>query len=389
VAEFSHTIMGPSCGLILADLGAEVIRIEPVPDGDPTRTLPGFASGFFTFFNRNKRHLSLDLKSPGGHAVAVRLLERSDALIENFAPGTMERLELGYDDTARINPRLVYCALKGFLSGPYEHRVALDEVVQMMGGLAYMTGPPGKPLRAGASIVDILGGTFGAVAILAALRERDRTGKGQLVESALFESVVYLMGQHMASAAMLKQRLPPFPARLGAWAIYDLFETRDGLQIFLGVTTDRAWERFCAEFQRDDLLANPRYRTNPDRVRERDRLLPEVARIVKTLDVAEVIERCERAGLPFAQVGTPDDLFDDPHLRAGGRLLPTRSPAGDMIPLPQLPIVMNGRSFGMRRQPSKIGENATEVLHWLGYNPAEISALVRDGVTVLQQPMHA
>lgn len=217
VAEFTHTIMGPSCGLVLADLGADVIRIEPSPEGDRTRRLPGYAAGFYTFFNRNKQSLALDLKSAPGREVAQRLLERTDVLIENFAPETMERLGFGYEAVAARNPRLVYCSLKGFLSGLYEHRPALDEVVQVMGGLAYMTGPPGTPLRAGASIVDILGGTFGAVAILAALRQREQTGRGQLVRSALFESVVYLMGQHMASGAILGQPVPPFPVRLGAW----------------------------------------------------------------------------------------------------------------------------------------------------------------------------
>jgi len=385
VAEFSHTIMGPSCGLVLADLGADVIRIEPAPAGDPTRTLPGFASGFFTFFNRNKQHLALDLKSAAGRAVAQRLIERADVLVENFAPETMQRLGLGYDDAARINPRLIYCSLKGFLSGPYEKRVALDEVVQMMGGLAYMTGPPGRPLRAGASVIDILGGTFGAVGILAALRERDRTGKGQLVESALFESVVYLMGTHMAAAAILNRSIPPFPARIGAWGIYDLFVTRDGVQIFVGVTTDRTWERFCAEFQRADLFADARLRTNTGRVDERDWLVPELAAMLAELDAADVTARCERAGIPFAPIGTPEDLLDDPHLLAGERLLPTRGPAGETIALPQLPLAMSGRSFGIRSQPSKLGENDAGVLRRLGYSDGEVAQLARDGVTLLNE----
>jgi crotonobetainyl-CoA:carnitine CoA-transferase CaiB-like acyl-CoA transferase len=377
--------MGPSCGLVLADLGADVIRIEPMPGGDPTRQLPGFASGFFTFYNRNKKHLSLDLKSPQGKAVAERLLRRADVLIENFAPGTMNRLGFGYADAARINPKLIYCSLKGFLKGPYENRVALDEVVQMMGGLAYMTGPPGTPLRAGASVIDILGGTFGAIGILAALRERENTGKGQLVESALFESVAFLMGQHMAAAAILKRSVPPFPARIGAWGIYDLFLTRDGVDVFVGITTDRTWERFCNEFGRDDLFADPRLRSNSARVDEREWLRPEIGRIIAALDVADVTLRCERAGVPFALVGTPEDLFADPHLVDGGRLLPTRGPSDEMIPLPQLPMAMDGRSFGMRSQPSKPGENGADVLQWLGYRSEEIAEFVRDGVTILEE----
>jgi crotonobetainyl-CoA:carnitine CoA-transferase CaiB-like acyl-CoA transferase len=378
--------MGPSCGLVLADLGADVIRIEPMPGGDPTRQLPGFASGFFTFYNRNKKHLSLDMKSQQGKTVAERLLRRADVLIENFAPGTMDRLGFGFADASRINPKLIYCSLKGFLKGPYENRVALDEVVQMMGGLAYMTGPPGTPLRAGASVIDILGGTFGAIGILAALRERENTGKGQLVESALFESVAFLMGQHMAAAAILKRSVPPFPARIGAWGIYDLFLTRDGVDVFVGITTDRTWERFCNEFGRDDLFADPRLRSNSARVDEREWLRPEIGGIIAALDVADVTLRCERAGVPFALVGTPEDLFADPHLLDGGRLLPTRSPSDEMIPLPQLPMAMDGRSFGMRSQPSKPGENGADVLQWLGYRSEEIAEFVRDGVTIVEEP---
>jgi crotonobetainyl-CoA:carnitine CoA-transferase CaiB-like acyl-CoA transferase len=382
VAEFTHTIMGPSCGLILADLGADVIRIEPSPDGDRTRRLPGYAAGFYTFFNRNKQSIALDLKALRGREVAQRLLRSADVLIENFAPETMERLGLGYADASALNPRLIYCSLKGFLSGLYERRPALDEVVQMMGGLAYMTGPPGSPMRSGASIVDILGGTFGAVAILAALHERERTGRGQLVRSALFESVAYLMGQHMASGAILGAPVPPFPVRLGAWGIYDIFHTRDGVAIFVAITSERAWQSFCAAFERADLLADERLQTNNDRVRERGWLQPEVARIVADVDAADLTERCERAGVAYARVGRPEDLFDDPHLVQGGRLLPTRSPAGDLLSLPQLPIEMDGRSFGIRRQPPGIGEGSRALLLRLGYGAAEIAALFADGIAV-------
>jgi len=279
VLEFAHTIMGPSAGLILAGLGADVIKVEPV-GGDTTRRLPGFAAGFFGTFNRNKRSLAVDLKSDDGRALVYRLAATADAAIENYAPGTMDRLGCGYDDLARTNPRLVYCALKGFLSGPYEHRPALDEVVQFMAGLAYMTGPPGKPLRAGTSVVDIIGGAFAVIAIQAALRERERTGRGQLVKSALFESTAFLMAQHMAGQAITGRAPPPMPAREGAWAVYEPFTTADGEQIFVGITSDRHWRRFCEHFERPELLNNPTYKTNEDRVRARPVLRPLVGEIV-------------------------------------------------------------------------------------------------------------
>src|SRR4051795_12649996 len=223
VLEFSHTIMGPCAGLVLADLGAEVVKVEPAPAGDHTRRLPGFAAGFFATFNRNKRSLALDLKRPEGRAAAHRLVAQADVVLENYGPGTMERLGCGWEQLRAVNPRLVYLALKGFLAGPYEHRPALDEVVQFQSGLAYMTGPPGRPLRAGASIIDILGAVFGVVAILAALRERDATGKGQRLSSSLFESAVFLVGSHMAGAAATGLEARPMPARRGAWAVYEVF----------------------------------------------------------------------------------------------------------------------------------------------------------------------
>ncbi len=264
--EFCHTVMGPSAGLILADLGADVIKIEPV-GGDHTRRLPGFAAGFFATFNRNKRSLAIDLKSDTGRALLYRLAATADIVLENFAPGTMERIGCGHDELSGRNPRLIYCALKGFLSGPYEHRPALDEVVQFMAGLAYMTGPPGQPLRAGASVVDIVGGMFAVIAIQAALRDRERTGRGQLVKAALFESTAFLMMQHMAGQAVTGRAPPPMPAREGAWAIYEPFATLDGEQIFIGITSDGQWRRFCEQFGLAALLQNPAYQTNEDRVR--------------------------------------------------------------------------------------------------------------------------
>ena len=379
VLEFSHAIMGPSAGLILADLGADVIKVEPV-GGDTTRRLPGFAAGFFGTFNRNKRSIAVDLKADEGRALLHRLAATADAAIENYAPGTMDRLGCGYDDLAKTNPRLVYCALKGFLSGPYEHRPALDEVVQFMAGLAYMTGPPGQPLRAGTSVVDIMGGAFAVIAIQAALRERERTGRGQFVKSALFESTAFLMAQHMAGQAMTGREPPPMPAREGAWAIYEPFTTADGEQIFVGLTSNRQWRRFCDHFGRDDLLQNPAYATNEDRVRERPTLLPVVAAIVAKHRRDELAELFDRIDIPFAPVARPGDLFDDPQLNAGGRMLEVAFPGGAITKLPPLPVEMAGRTIGLRQQPPEIGEHTAELLDELGFAKSEIEALCRRGI---------
>src|SRR5580692_9121785 len=382
VLEFCHTIMGPTAGLILADLGADVIKIEPA-EGDSTRRLPGFAAGFFPAFNRNKRSLAIDLKSDDGRALLHRLAATADVVLENYAPGTMDRLGCGYADFSKINPRLIYFALKGFLSGPYEHRPALDEVVQFMSGLAYMTGPPGQPLRAGSSVIDIMGGMFAVIGIQAALRERERTGRGQLVKSALFESAAFLMAQHMAGEAVTGRAPPPMPARDGAWAIYEPFATQGGEQIFVGLTSDGQWRRFCEHFGLTEFLQNPAYKTNEDRVNERPALRPIVADIIARHGLAELAELFDRIDIPFAPVAKPGDLFDDPQLNAGGRMLDIAFPNGVWAKIPRLPVEIGDHDLALRRQAPAIGEHTNEVLAELGLEPSEIEALRhREIVTV-------
>ncbi len=376
VAEFGHTILGPSCGMILADLGAEVIKVEP-PEGDRTRRLKGFGTGYFGFFNRNKRSLALDLKSPAGKAAALRLIKRSDVLVENFAPGTMGRLGLDYAAAAAANSKLIYCSLKGFLPGPYEQRAALDEVVQMMSGLAYMTGPPGRPLRAGASVVDIMGGTFGALAIVTALRQRDQDGRGRLVEASLFESAAFLMGQHLAYAALSDKPVPPMPERVSAWAIYDPFETKDGQKLFIGITSDQQWERFCRAFGRADLAADESLRTNNQRIAARQHLMPALAELFKRLPLAEAERLAAEADISYARVARPEDLFDDPHLNASGGFLPTTLPGGVRTKLPQLPLRITDMPRTLRREPPETGEHSREILAALGYADHEIDSLLK------------
>src|ERR1700722_4964704 len=382
VLEFCHAIMGPSAGLILADLGADVIKIEPTA-GDTTRRLVGFAAGFFGTFNRNKRSVAIDLKADAGRALLHRLGAPGGGVGENYAPGAMDRLGCGYEDLTKTNPRLIYCALKGFLSGPYEHRPALDEVVQFMAGLAYMTGPPGQPLRAGASVVDIMGGMFAVIGIQAALRERETTGRGQFIKSALFETTAFLMAQHMAGQAVTGRAPPPMPAREGAWGIYEPFETRDGEQIFVGLTSDRQWRRFCEHFKRDDLLQDPAYKTNEDRVRARPALRPIVAAIVAQYTRHELTELFDRIDIPFAPVAKPGDLFEDPQLNANGRMLEIVFPNGVRAKIPRLPVEIGDHDLALRRQAPKIGEHTAEILTELGLVQAEIEALGKRSIVAV------
>jgi crotonobetainyl-CoA:carnitine CoA-transferase CaiB-like acyl-CoA transferase len=378
VVEFAHMVMGPSCGLVLADLGAEVIKVEPL-EGDNTRRLMGAGAGFFPMFNRNKKSLALDLKKAEGKDVALKLIDSADALTENFRPGALEKMGFGYEALVTRNPRLVYCTMKGFLSGPYEQRPALDEVVQMMGGLAYMTGLPDRPLRVGSSVNDIMGGMFAAIGILAALREREKTGKGQLVRSALYENTAFLVAQHMAQLAITGEEPPPMAVKQPAWGIYDIFKTKDGDRLFVGVVTDTQWEVFCREFGAAELAADARLKTNGQRVAAREWFLPKLQEILIRHAKAELSRKLEAIGLPFAPITRPRELFDDPHLNAGG-MVETQDPRGTRFKVPGLPPSSSGKRLGLRNQPPQLSENARELLAELGYAPPQIEALVGGGI---------
>ena len=378
VVEFSHMVMGPSAGLILGDLGADVIKVEPV-GGDKTRDLKGSGAGYFAMYNRNKRSIQLNLKTAEGADVAQRLLAEADILIENFRPGTMDRLGLGYDELKARNPRLIYCSTHGFLSGPYEQRTALDEVAQMMGGLAYMTGPPGRPLRAGASVIDVTGGMFGVIGILAALEERQRTNVGKRVKSSLFETTAFLVGQHMAQFAVTGSPAAPMPNRISAWAIYDIFETADDDRIFVGVVSDAQWQTFCREFELTELGNDESLARNGDRVQSRDRIMPLVRELFKGLDRAEAMRRLETCGLPYAHVAKPEDLFADPHLSESGGLAEVTLPDGNSTSLPLTPLELDGERMTVRRDLPRSGQHTAEVLAELGYAAADIARLSSGG----------
>lgn len=379
VIEFSHMVMGPSAGVVLADLGADVVKIEPL-GGDNTRRLRGSGAGYFSMYNRNKRSICIDLKSARGSKLASELVSNADVVIENFRPGAMQKLGFGYETLAHDNPGLIYCSARGFLKGPYEHRTALDEVAQMMGGLAYMTGLPGKPMRAGASVIDVMGGVFAVVGILAALQQRRNSGKGQQLTSALFESTVFLMGQHMAQQLVMGEAPQPMSIRTSAWAIYDRFDTRDGEQVFVAVVSDTQWQKFCSEFNLDDFAADATLNTNNERVANRNRIIPRVQALFQQLEKTALMQRLENCGLPFAGVAKPSDLFEDPHLLSSGGLLEMNFPDNRTARLPALPLQMDGDRFGLRRELPLAGQHTVEILEEAGYNATETNALIEDGV---------
>ena len=385
VVEFTHMVMGPTCGMILADLGAEVIKVEPL-GGDSTRHLLGSGAGFFSTFNRNKKSLAVDVKDPQGLEIVLKLIAGADVFSENFKSGTMDKLGLGYAALSQLNPGLVYVSHKGFLPGPYEHRTALDEVVQMMGGLAYMTGPEGRPLRAGTSVNDIMGGMFGAIGAMAALTQRQQTGRGQEVQAALFENNVLLVAQHMMQFAVTGKPAAPMPSRISAWGIYDVFTVKDQEQVFLAAVSDTQWQLMCEEFGFADLRTDERLASNNDRVRARDWMMPQLRERFAAYSAAELSARFEKIGLPYAPITQPQDLFNDPHLLATGGLSPVRVPAdasgaGRAIDTRTalLPLSMDGQRLPVRSAPPCLGQDTRALLQGLGYGQAAIDALIRQG----------
>lgn len=375
VVEFTHMVMGPTCGMLLGDLGAEVIKVEPV-EGDSTRHLRGSGAGFFPSFNRNKKSIALDLKDTDGIAAALRLVATADIVSENFKPGTMKRLGLDYASLSKLNPRLIYVSHKGFLPGPYEHRTALDEVVQMMGGLAYMTGREGDPLRAGTSVNDIMGGMFGAMGAMAALHQRNLTGRGCDVQSALFENNVFLVAQHMMQFAATGKAAAPMPSRISAWAIYDIFTVKHGEQIFLAAVSDKQWAIFCKAFGLDEMLADRRLTTNNDRVAARDWMMPILRSHLARFSAAELSEVFQKNELPFAPITKPQDLFDDPHLNETGGLAPVRMNDGSVSKVPLTPLTLDGQRLELRLQPPDLGEHTRVLLEELGYSQTDIESLL-------------
>ncbi|CZY23777.1 CaiB/BaiF CoA transferase family protein [Enterobacter hormaechei] len=380
VIEFVHMVMGPTCGLLLADLGAEVIKIEPAPRGDNTRRLTGSGAGYWMTYNRNKKSLAIDVKSVEGLEVVKKLIATADVFTENFRPGAMEKIGLGYEAVKAIKPDIIYSSMKGFLPGPYENRTALDEVVQMMTGLAYMTGPEGRPLRAGASVNDVMGGMFSAITILAALLQRGQSGKGQFVQTGLYENSAFLVAQHMMQKAVTGKSAAPMPSRLSAWAVYDVFTTCENEQVFIGVVSDTQWKVFCEAFGMHDFAVDEGLTTNTQRVQARDRIMPVIREHVLTMPKQDVMALCEQFGLPFSPIRRPDDLFEDIHLNESGGMTGVTLPDGTEVSIPMLPFEMDGQRFGTRINVPEVGRDSASILEELGYTSDAIERLEERGV---------
>ena len=365
VVEMSHMIMGPSCGMILAQLGADVIKVEP-PRGDKTRDLAGMGTAFFPLFNRGKRSVVLDLATPRGRAAFDALLASADVFIENFRDGQLEKQGIGAATLREHHPGLIIAGHKGFLSGPYEHRPALDEVVQMMTGLAMMTGSLEKPLRVGSSANDIMGGMFGVIAVLAALLERAQTGKGKDIRVGLFENCLFMVAQHMVQHDLTGAPSVPMPDRVHAWPIYDIFRTRDRRQLFIAVVTDGHWASFCQTYDLPEFLNDPALQNATDRIDARHRTVPVVAERIALHDLADLEATLDRLNIPFARINRPEDMFADPHVLRPGGLVNASNVDGRQFRAPALPLELDGQGLGADLSVPALGENTAEVLAELG-----------------------
>jgi crotonobetainyl-CoA:carnitine CoA-transferase CaiB-like acyl-CoA transferase len=368
VIEMTHMVMGPTCGMVLAQLGAEIIKVEP-PQGDKTRSLGGMGISFFPLFNRGKRSVMLDFTKAEDRETMDRLLAGADVFLENFRDGQLEKQGLGPEELRRKYPHLIVAGHKGFLSGPYEHRPALDEVVQMMSGLAALTGTREKPQRVGSSANDIMGGMFGAIAILAALYQKrgsakgadKRADKGADIRIGLFENCLFLVAQHMVEFEMTGNKPRSMPEREHAWPIYDIFETKGGERIFIGVVTEGHWQSFCREFEMTEFLDDPNLRTTTDRILARSRIIPRAAEVIKGWNAADLSATLDRLNICFSPINRPEDLFGDPHVLRPGGLVNNINANGEAFRVPALPIEWNGQNIGEGLKVPVLGADTAAV----------------------------
>ena len=365
VVEVSHMVFGPSCGMFLAFLGAEVIKVEP-PGGDRTRELKGMGASFFPTFNRGKKSVVLDLSTQGGRSALDKLLATSDALIENFRDASVERMGLAPSELRKRYPRLITVSCKGFLHGPYEHRTALDEVVQMMTGLAYMTGPVGMPLRVGSSVNDIMGGLFGAYAVVAALKEREQTGVGREVRVGLFENSLLLVAQHMVQFELMGVEPPPMPDRDFSWPVYDIFQTSDGSSMFIGAVTEKQWSILCRLLDLQQLLDDPRLQARTDQIEARSWTIPVFRDAVAQKASEDLVQAFEAEGIPFARIARPAEMYEDPQANWPDGMPASLLPDGSAMRAPGMPFEIDKTRVSEILDVPALGNATSEVLESLG-----------------------
>ncbi|MDX2314792.1 MAG: CoA transferase [Gammaproteobacteria bacterium] len=392
VIEFAHIMAGPVCGLMLADMGADVIKVERTPDGEDTRrTLPpdiGGESASYLMMNRNKRGIVLDLKSEAGKGIARRLLEDADVAVENYRKGTMDRLALGYDDVSSFNPGIIYAELSGFgRTGPYADRAGFDLIAQGMSGIMSITGAGegGPPTKCGPPLSDITAGILAAMGVLGAYIHRQKTGQGQRVDTSLFEAAI--THTYWQSAMTFATGISPGP--LGSAhplsAPYQAFEAADGW-ITIGAANQTNWLRLLEVLERPDLQEDARFADDPGRMANLDDLVKILAEIFAGRSAGEWLRRLERAGVPAGPVLDIAGMQADPQALARGMV--TEAPHGRLGPVKTLghPVHYSATPAQISRGAPSLGEHTREVLGQHGYSPADVEQFVAEGVVVAENP---
>ncbi|ADJ16871.1 CAIB/BAIF family protein (plasmid) [Halalkalicoccus jeotgali B3] len=388
VIELGNIVSAPFASLLLADLGADVVKIERPGVGDLMRSAGESGEAVVNALNRNKRSLALDLQSDRGRKAYHDLASEADVVIENLGPGVADRLKIGYDDLKARNTDLVYLSIKGFHSGPYGDRPGMDMVAESMSGLAAMTGNPGGgPVRVGTSIADIGSAMYGVIGVLTALRERDRTGKGQLVDATLFESAAQWMGYWMTFADMTGQDHPPLGTSHPAFSLYDIFETTDSDRwVFVGVTSDRHWPAFCEAVDRPDLLADRRFETPESRFEHESELVSIAREELTGWNREELVDALLAEGVPAAPVNKPSELLNDEHLEESGMIITFGGYHNGMekrLRTVKTPLSGDRIATEQRLDTPRLGEHSREVVAASGYDEAEIDDLLEEGVIEL------
>jgi len=380
VIDLTAVASGPLATMLLGDMGADVVKIEPLRGEHIRYAMDG---SFLLALNRNKRGMALDLRTKEGHEIALKLVKGADVFIENFVPGTVDKLGLSYDRVAKVNPRIIYCSISGFgQEGPYSHRPAYDPIAQAMSGIMIATGEPDRPpVRQAPSLIDMTSGLYAVSAILACLLDREKTGKGQRIDIALLDTAVSAMGYYITHHSITGK----LPSRIGSghavFAPYQAFDTKD-MPIWIGASTDKFWIAFCQALGLDELASDPHYSTAEGRSKHRTELVRKVSKVCKQYTSAELESKLVAANVPCSKLLNVGEVSQDIQIKFRNLIEEWDYPGKGRIKTVKTPIVISGGLPETRMKTPQLGEHTNQILSELGYSKQEIQQLIKKGIAV-------